>query len=117
MTRDIFEEAGKKMPYRMPQTMNFESMMERAIATEETAEKKRKFVLMRWLSASAAAVAAIVLVITFTSSPAVADPATEYNAAIESFCNNASSEQIEMHMDMAAVDVVNKMDEYQEYFN
>ena len=44
MTRDIFEEAGKKMPYRMPQTMNFESMMERAIATEETAEKKRKFV-------------------------------------------------------------------------
>lgn len=121
MTQDIFEEVGKKMPYQMPQTLNFEAMMDKAIATEKTAEKKKsKFVLLRWISASAvsaAAVAVIVLVFTFTSSPAVADPSTEYHAAIESFCNNASNEQMEMHMDMAAIDVVNNMDDYQEYFN
>lgn len=117
MAQDIFEEVGKKTPYIMPQTLNFEAMMDKAIATEKTAEKKRKFVMMRWISASAAAVAAVVLVFTFTSSPAVADPAKEYNAAIESFCNNASNEQMEMQIDMAEADIISNMDNYVEYYN
>ncbi len=114
MAQDIFEEIGKRTPYIMPQTINFEAMMEKALTPEK--KGKSKFAMMRWLSASAAAVAAVILVITFTSSPAVADPAKEYNAAVESFCNNASNEQMEMQIDMADADIVPNMDDYGEYY-
>ncbi len=105
------------MPYKMPYTMNFEAMMDKAIAADKAVAKKSRFVLLRWISASAAAVAVIVLSIAITSSPAIADPSTEYNAAIKTFCDNASNEQMEMQMNMATFDVVNNMDIYQEYYN
>lgn len=116
MAQDIFEEVGKRTPYIMPQTINFEAMMDKALTPEKTA-RKSKLVMMRWLSASAAAVAVVVLFFTFTSSPAVADPAKEYNAAVESFCKNASNEQMEIQMDMAEADIIPNMDDYGEYYN
>lgn len=116
MNNDIFEKAGKATPYVMPTNFNAVQLMQEAIGKE----KARKTVSLRryfWFGSSAAAVAAMaLLMLVVKQTVSVADPTSDYQAALIQYCNTASDAEIQKRCDIQDADYMANIDHYEAYF-
>ncbi len=116
MNADIFDKAGKNLPYVMPEGFDVTQLMQEAISREQS-ERKAPRRRIFWLGSSAAAVAAVALLMLFFK-PAMraADPTSDYQAALLQYCNTASDAEIQKRCDIQDADYMANIDHYEAYF-
>ncbi|MCQ2253945.1 MAG: hypothetical protein MJZ29_00435 [Bacteroidaceae bacterium] len=114
MENNIFDIAGKELPYVMPSGFDASKLMADAIGKEQ----KKKTVLHRimWLGSSAAAAAVALLVVFMQPTMATADPVTDYHAALSQYCSSASDAELQKRIDMSESDYVANIDHYEAYY-
>ncbi len=116
MNADIFDKAGKDIPYVMPDGFDVSKLMQDAISREQS-ERKTPRRRIFWLGSSAAAVAAVaLLMIFFKPSMRVADPTSDYQAALIQYCNTASDAEIQKRCDIQDADYMVNLEHYEAYF-
>lgn len=117
MNEEIFDKAGKTLPYVMPDGFDVAEVMQNAISQEQS---RRKTPLRRlfWLGSSVAAVAAVALLMLFFK-PAMqtSDPTTDYQAALIQYCNTASDAEIQKRCDIQDADYMANIEHYEAYYN
>lgn len=116
MENNIFDIAGKQLPYVMPSDFDPSKLMANAISQEEKRGKRGVIRKIMWLSSSVAAAAVALIVVFFQPTTANADPSHEYQAALMQYCDNASNSEMENRMDMVESDYVANIDNYEEYY-
>lgn len=116
MNEEIFDKAGKTTPYVMPDGFDVSKLMQDAIS-QELPVKKASLRHIFWLGSSAAAVAAVALLMLFVK-PAlsVSDPTTDYQAALKHYCNTASEAEMQTRCDMQDADYMANLEHYEAYF-
>lgn len=116
MENEIFDKAGKALPYVMPEGFDTAKLMQDAILRERNSRKPVRLSL--WIGSSVAAVAAAVLLLfVFKPSLVDSDPVSDYHSALTQYCNSASDAEMEKRCDMQDADYMVNMDHYEAYYN
>lgn len=116
MENNIFDKAGKQLPYVMPEGFDVTQLMQTAISKEKSRRRPVRLALWLGSSAAVAAVALLVLFVKPTLAPA-SDPTSAYRDALTQYCNNASEAEMQKRINMQEADYMANMEHYEAYYN